>query len=85
MSDTLTVPSDTLTDLLELIRKTFDIDPATVDPAKPLEEYGLDSLSKAELLFAIEDHFKITYPEQETGVATLEALADVVSRLRAQA
>jgi acyl carrier protein len=76
---------DTLTELLKLIHKTFDIDPAIIDADKPLEDYGLDSLSKAELLFAIEDHFHIEYPEQETQVATLAALADVVARLRATA
>jgi len=74
--------SDTLTELMELIRKTFDIDPATIDPHKPLQDYGLDSLSKAELLFAIEDRFQITYPEEYTTVATLSALVDVVARLR---
>jgi acyl carrier protein len=77
--------SSTLKELLELIQKTFEIDPATIDPDKPLEEYGLDSLSKAELLFAIEDRFGFEYPEQYTSVATLNALADVVTRLRAPA
>ena len=77
--------SSTLTDLLELIHKTFDIDPATIDPDKPLEDYGLDSLSKAELMFAIEDRFGIEYPEQYTTVATLNALAEVVARLRGPA
>ena len=75
--------SSTLNDLLELIHQKFDIDPATIDPDKPLDEYGLDSLSKAELLFAIEDRFGFEYPEQYTAVATLRALVDVVDQLRA--
>jgi acyl carrier protein len=77
--------SSTLNELLELIHKTFDIDPATIDPDKPLEDYGLDSLSKAELLFAIEDRFGFEYPEKYTAVATLGALAEVVTMLRAPA
>ena len=77
--------SDTLTDLLELIHQRFDIDPATIDPNKPLEDYGLDSLSKAELLFAIEDRFGFEYPEQYTAVATLNALVEVVTKLRTPA
>lgn len=77
--------SNTLTDLLELIHKSFDIDPASIDPDKPLEDYGLDSLSKAELLFAIEDRFGFNYPEQYTTVATLSALVEVVDKLRTPA
>lgn len=76
---------NTLNELLELIHQRFDIDPATIDPDKPLEDYGLDSLSKAELLFAIEDRFGFDYPEQYTTVATLSALADVVAKLRSPA
>jgi len=75
--------SSTLTDLLDLIHQKFDIDTSAIDPDKPLEDYGLDSLSKAELMFAIEDRFGIDYPEQYTAVATLQELADVVTRLRA--
>jgi len=75
----------TLTELLELIHDKFDIDPATIDPAKPLEEYGLDSLSKAELLFSIEDRFGFEYPEQYTAVNTLHALIEVIDRLRTPA
>ena len=77
--------SSTLIDLLALIQEKFDIDPAQVDPERPLEEYGLDSLSKAELLFAIEDRFGFEYPEQYTAVNTLHALAEVVTKLRTPA
>lgn len=74
--------TDTLTELLALIQKTFEIDPATIDPERPLAEFGLDSLAKAELLFALEDHFKIEFPESDTGVQTLSELATAVARLR---
>ena len=77
--------SSTLNELLELIHDKFDIDPATIDPDKPLEEYGLDSLSKAELLFSIEDRFGFEYPEQYTAVNTLHALIEVIDRLRTPA
>jgi acyl carrier protein len=77
--------SDTLTELLTLIKTKFGLDPASIDPVKPLEEFGLDSLSKAELLFAIEDHFQFEYPEQYATVSTLTELAEVVDRLRTSA
>lgn len=75
--------SSTLNDLLELIHQKFGIEPAAIEIDKPLDAYGLDSLSKAELLFAIEDRFGFEYPEQYTAVNTLHALIDVVDRLRA--
>jgi acyl carrier protein len=73
---------ETLSTLLKLIHEAYDIDPNTIDPDKPLADYGLDSLAKAELLFAIEDEFHIHYPDAESGVETLAALAEVVTRLR---
>lgn len=75
--------SDTMTELLGLIKKAYDIDPATIDPHKPLSEFGLDSLALAELMFNIEDHFHIDYPESRTGVQTLAELAQVVDEVRA--
>ena len=77
--------STTVDEIRELIRTSYDIDPATVDPDKPLSEYGLDSLSLAELVFAIEDHFHIDYPEARTNVQTLAELAQVVDETRAPA
>ena len=74
--------SDTLRELIALLHSRFGIEPSAVDPDKPFEDYGLDSLAKAELLFVIEDHFHLEYPEQYTAVATLAALAQVLDRLR---
>jgi acyl carrier protein len=77
--------SDTLRELISLLHDKFGIEPSAVDPDKPFEDYGLDSLAKAELLFVIEDHFRLEYPEQYTAVTTLAALAEVLDRLRAPA
>jgi len=48
-----------------------------------LSEFVLDSLALAELMFNIEDHFHIDYPESRTGVQTLAELAQVVDEVRA--
>jgi acyl carrier protein len=76
---------DTLNQILALIQSAYDIDPATIDPDKPLSEFGLDSLSLAELIFSIEDHFHIVYPESKTHVQTLAELVQVVDEARAPA
>ncbi len=72
----------TLEELKQLIHKNFDIDTATLKADAPLEEYGLDSLSLAELLFAIEEHFNVDFPDSRSGVNTLAGLAALIDDLR---
>ena len=73
---------DTLQELTQLIHKKFDIDTAALKPELPLEEYGLDSLSLAELLFTIEEDFNIQFPERPENIDTLAGLAALVEQLR---
>ncbi len=75
---------DTLKQLTELIHKKFDIDTAVLQPDLPLEEYGLDSLSLAELLFTIEDDFDIQFPERPENIDTLAGLVVLIDALRAR-
>lgn len=71
-----------MNELLELIQKAYDIDPVSIDPNQPLSDFGLDSLALAELMFNIEDHFGIDYPESRANVYTLAELAQVVDEVR---
>ena len=71
-----------MNELLGLIQKAYDIDPSTIDPHQPLADFGLDSLALAELMFNIEDHFGIDYPESRANVHTLAELAQVVDEVR---
>jgi len=71
-----------MNELLGLIQKAYDIDPSTIDPNQPLLDFGLDSLALAELMFNIEDHFGISYPESRANVHTLAELAQVVDEVR---
>ena len=43
-----------------LMAGEFQIDPATVTPATPLTELGVDSLAALEFVFVLEDAFRIT-------------------------
>ncbi|HVC11904.1 MAG TPA: acyl carrier protein [Burkholderiales bacterium] len=74
---------NTLDELKQLINTTFGIDPATLKPDAPLAEYGLDSLSLAELVFTIDEHFNIDIPDSRTEVNTLAGLASLIDELRA--
>jgi len=66
---------DTIEQVKELLQQQFDIDPATVDPDAPFAAYDLDSLTLAELLFAIEDKFHVTVRDEAVG--SLGSLRDV--------
>ena len=74
---------NTIEELKQLIHKTFAIDTKTLKADAPLEEYGLDSLSLAELLFAVEEHFNLDFPDSSTGIKTLAGLSQLIDGLKA--
>lgn len=74
---------DSLTQLQEIIRKKYDIDPATLDPDASMLEQGIDSLALADFLFDVEDHFHIDIPATKTEVNSLSGLARVIDELLA--
>lgn len=51
--------------------KDYNLDPALLKPDASLETLGLDSLAVAELLFNVEDEFKITVSPELVPLATL--------------
>jgi acyl carrier protein len=73
-----------LQELQELIHKKFDIDPAALAPDASMRGSGLDSLVLVEILFAIEDHFSISLPDDDQSIDTLAELAALIDKIRAQ-
>jgi len=73
---------NTLDELKLLLHERFDVEVATLDPDTPLSEYGLDSLSLAELMFTVEEHFHVDFPSTQQDVDTLKGLAEVIDGLR---
>ncbi|KQW55255.1 MULTISPECIES: acyl carrier protein [unclassified Variovorax] len=73
-----------LKELQDLIHEKYDIEPSKLDPHASMRETGgLDSLALAEFLFAIEDHFGITMPDEDASIDTLAELALLVDKVRA--
>ena len=72
-----------LKELQDLIQEKYGLDPADFDEQARIADKGLDSLAMVELLFAIEDRFGITMPDNQAQVSTLAELANLVDRLRA--
>jgi acyl carrier protein len=73
----------TLQAVQKLIAAELELDPAALDPSRPLEELGIDSLSVMECLFKIEDEFKISVAGTSLAVTTLQEIADMVDSLLA--
>src|SRR5258708_37037229 len=82
MNDTA---ATTLTRLNELLAKDFELKPEAMNPATRLEDLDIDSLRMIEILFSVEDAFKITVPadqqELRTKVQTVGDLAAYVDTL----
>lgn len=72
-----------LKELQNLIQEKYGIEASTLDPHESMrEKAGFDSLALVEFVFAIEDHFGISMPDQDMNVDTLAELAAVVDRVR---
>lgn len=71
----------TLETVQKLIASELDLEPAALDPTRPLKELGIDSLTVMECLFKIEDEFKITVSSTNLAVSTLQDIADMVDAL----
>ena len=68
--------------LQDLIHTTFDVDKSRMDPDAPFASYDIDSLTLAELIFAIEDEFHVVVPDSAaTTVTTLRGLAQLLDEL----
>ena len=66
----------TLERLRAILVKDYQLAPEAVTAEAALESLGIDSLGVAELLFNIEDEFKVTLPREPV---TLASVGDVVA------
>ena len=68
----------TIATLLELVAEKFDKNPADLSPETTLESLGIDSLGKIELIFDLEDHFRVRIPNEDAKVDTLADVAALI-------
>jgi len=75
----------TVDQLKHLIHDKFGVASEAIDPDAPFASYDLDSLTVAELMFAIDDEFHVIVPDEAAlTVTTLRGLADLLDTLLAQ-
>jgi len=62
--------------LIDIVRKEKDIPPEKLAPETALADAGIDSLDALTILFAIEEHFKITISDDKARA--MKTFADMV-------
>ena len=67
--------------LREILARDYKLDPAVLVLDTPLEGLGIDSLGVAELLFTVEDEFKIKMSTEPVRLSTFGEVVDYVDKL----
>ncbi|MDO1528785.1 phosphopantetheine-binding protein [Fulvimonas sp. R45] len=68
--------------VFEIIAKQAKVDPSTVRPESTLKDLGIASLDAIELIFDIEEHFDIAFPEQQGANFDSDTAQDLVDAVR---
>jgi acyl carrier protein len=74
--------SETMQVLLQQVAERFDKNIDDISPATTLESLEVDSLGKIELLFDLEDHFKVRIPNEAYKLITLQDVADLIDSVK---
>jgi acyl carrier protein len=74
----------TLHTIQQLLAGELSLPIDTLDPARPLEELGIDSLAVIECMFKLEDKFDISVANHDANARTLQDIANLVDRLVAE-
>ena len=72
--------------IFSIISKEAGIDLATITPDSTLKELKIQSLDAVQIIFEIEDQYKITLPDRDPNFDTesVRGLVDAVDRLLAE-
>jgi len=69
--------------VFDIIAKQAKIDVAIIKPESTLKDLGIASLEAIELIFDIEEHFNINFPDQQGAnfdTDTTQSLVDAVQK-----
>ena len=78
---TTTTTATTFERLYAILQKDYKLTPDQLTADAPLEALGIDSLGVAELLFNVEDEFKINLPPEPVQLLTIGDVAQFIDRL----
>ena len=70
----------TLQSVQAILKANFDLSPDVLQPDVKLEDLAIDSLSVIEVMFAVEDKFKVTVPSEPVGLqGQMKTIGDLVA------
>lgn len=70
----------TLQSVQAILKANFDLAPEVLQPEANLEDLAIDSLALTELMFAVEDEFKITVPSELVALQSqMKTVGDLVA------
>jgi acyl carrier protein len=70
----------TLQSVQALLKANFDLASEVLQPEAKLEDLAIDSLSVIEVMFAVEDEFKVTVPSEPAALQTrMKTVGDLVA------
>jgi acyl carrier protein len=67
--------------LRQIIAKEFEVAPDLIRPTARMDELAIDSLAVIEMIFRLEDEYKINFPQDPGTLETVGDLASCVDRL----
>lgn len=70
--------------LRQILAKDFEVAPELIHPAARLDQLSIDSLAVIEVMFRLEDEFKISFPQDPGDLSTVGDLASSIDRLVAE-
>ena len=72
--------------IYDIIAKESGIDRAKITPEATLKDLEIQSLDAVQIIFELEDHFKITLPDRDPNFDTesVRGLVDAVEKLVAE-
>jgi len=75
---------DTWQRIKKIVLEKIDMQEDMLTPDATLEGLGLDSLDKVELMFSLEEEFKIKIPDREVTIVTIQDVVNVIDKLAAE-
>lgn len=70
----------TLQSVQAILKDNFDLSPDVLQPDAKLEDLAIDSLAVVEVLFVVEEEFKVTVPSEPVALqAQMKTIGDLVA------